>query len=253
MIIVAVEPLSMENVTGLYPQGSLEDKMLRILDSSETNYRYRSMEELKFELDMRKSIVNASRMLYRSRIRFTIFDESFCNPEYWERTDDGGFITRSGVNPSSAINDIFRHGPMYGTECATAIVIVFYKAALDVLHKELFNRIFPVIRLMNWQDIDSDLGIKYDRYAKDILPGDCIYFKNPDVDPLTPEWQGENAIDLGNGTYYGHGIGITTAEVFIRELNRHRISGSEISAYLMDGATRPDFKHMASLSQSFVP
>jgi len=252
MITVAGKPLSAEEASGLYSLGSIEEKTVRILGLSETNYRYKSMEELKFELDMRRSIVNASRMLYRSRMRFTVFSKSFCNPDYWERTDDGGFTSGSVVKPSSAINDIFRHGYMYGTECATAIVIVFYKAALDVLGEELFNRIFPVIRLMNWQDIDSDLGIRYYRYAKDILPGDCVYFKNPDVDPLTPELQGENAIDLGNGTFYGHGFGIMPAEGFIMELNRHRITGSETSAYLMDGSTRPDFKHLASMSLSYA-
>jgi protein-glutamine gamma-glutamyltransferase len=58
---------------------------------------------------------------------------------------------------------------------------------------------------------------------------------------MTPEWQGENAIDMGDGTYYGHGIGIRDEETMIKILNRFRVKGSNVSAYLMKTATRPDF------------
>ena len=71
----------------------------------------------------------------------------------------------------------------------------------------------------------------------DYLPGDCRYFNNPDVDPLTPEWQGENAIDLSGGMYYGHGIGIKTADKIIEILNHNRIQDSNIC--LFDGYGNP--------------
>ena len=56
------------------------------------------------------------------------------------------------------------------------------------------------IELMNWSNIDEKLGVDYYDSVSDFMPGDCIYFKNPDVNPKTTEWQGENTIDLGDGT-----------------------------------------------------
>ena len=68
---------------------------------------------------------------------------------------------------------------------------------------------------MNWKYLDKDLGVRSSNNKRS-LPGDCLYIANPDVDPATPEWQGENVIQLINGRYYGHGIGIRTIEGFIR-------------------------------------
>lgn len=230
-----------------YPPDSVQRKIVNTLSSSEEVYIYDSVEQLKFEIDLRISIIQASVNLYRSGMSFEVFRESRCNTDFWIRTDRGGFLVKDGIEPSAAINDIYKHGSKYGTECATAIVIVFYKAVLDIYPEELFNSIFPVIQLMNWDYIDDDLGITYYRDVKDPLPGDCRYIKNPDVDPETPQWQGENAIDLGNGYYYGHGIGIKTVEQMIRILNHSRREDATESAYLLDSSTRPDFKHLSDV------
>lgn len=55
---------------------------------------------------------------------------------------------------------------------------------------------------------------------------------------------GENVINLGNGTYYGHGIGITSANGIIRELNRNRRRGATESAFLTDSVTRLNSKEI---------
>jgi len=234
------------SLTALYPQGSVESKIIHIMQSSNTVYAYDSIDQLKFEINLRKSIIQASIKLSRSSFSFRIFRKSVCNPEYWERTDAGGFLLKEGINASDAIEDIYLNSSKYGTECATAMVIVFYKAILDIFPRELFNQLFSKIYLMNWQHLDKDLGIDYYRNPPDYFPGDCRYFKNPDVNPETPEWQGENVIDLGNGTYYGHGIGISTADGIIRVLNKYSEDGSETSAYLLESATRPNFKYLAN-------
>lgn len=207
---------------------------------------YSSMDQLQFELALRNNIISASRQLNRSGISFRTFRNSMCNPAFWERTIEGGFLLKTGVRSNDAIRDIYVNGFLYGTECATAIVIVYYKAIMDLYPAELFNQLFSGIYLMNWMHLDSDLGVTTYRNLTDYFPGDCRYFKNPDVDPMTPQWQGENAIDLGDGTYYGHGVGITTAAGIIAALNRHRAPGSGQSAYLTDSATRPDFKYLWS-------
>ena len=144
--------------------------------------------------------------------------------------------------------DIYVNGGQYATECATAILIVYYRALLEVFGTERFNVLFPHIYLMNWTRLDPLLReAGTPRMAVDQLPGDRGYFRNPDVDPETPEWQGENVIILPDDLYYGHGIGVTRAGGIIRGLNAHRREGSTQSAYLMEEVGRPDFKRLAGL------
>ena len=232
-----------------YSLNPTEQKIINILSSSDHTYRYASEDQLLFEVRLRNSIVNAYVELYKSNFSFKVFRQSVCNTEYWRRTNDGGFLLKQGVNPSDAIKDIYINSSLYGTECATAMVIVYYKALVDVLPEKVFNKLFPQIYLMNWQHLDRNIGIMDYQNVYDYLPGDGRYFKNPDVNPLTPEWQGENVFDLGDGIYYGHGIGIGRANNFIQALNENRIPGSTKSAYLMTSAKRPNFKHLANLAQ----
>lgn len=252
MIKISGNEINSNEITAEYPPNSVEVKILNILSSSDKTYVYDSLDQLKFELNMRKNIISASRELNSSRFAFKIFRKSKCNPKYWNRTDEGGFLLKDGVKPSEGIKDIFINSSMYGSECATAIVIIYYKALLNIYPEELFNKMFPNIHLMNWHYIDKDLGVGYYENQKDYLPGDCRYFKNPDVNPLTPEWQGENVIDLGDGNYYGHGIGIETADEIISALNDYRIEDSTKSAYLLDAATRPNFKYLANKYLEFT-
>lgn len=208
-------------------------------------YKYASQNQLKFELDLRAGIVNAAIELSKSKLSFRTFRKSICNTDYWERTNEGGFLVKEGIRPSDAIRDIYINSQMYGTECATAIVIVYYKALVEIFPEKLFNDLFQGIYLMNWEYLDSDLGIRHYQSVSDVVPGDCLYFKNPEVNPLTPQWQGENVIDLGNGKYYGHGVGIRNAEGVIEALNKQRISEATQSAYLLRSVTRPNFKLLA--------
>lgn len=242
MIQLADGEFNVQSLLDSYPNGSPEAEMLYKMNESTHVFRYPSQEELTFEIKLRRHIIDASIALYRNRLAFRIFRESKCNEDYWHRRSDGGFVMRSDVKPSDAINDIYRQTRLYGTECATAIVIVYYKAVLVSYGPDLFNTAFQEITLMNWQEMDDLMGITTYRRQPVYIPGDNRYFRNPDVNPLTPEWQGENAIDLGSGKYYGHGIGITTGDGIIEALNRNRVEDSQISAYLMDSATRPHFR-----------
>lgn len=244
MIYVSGSPFDSSSLLNQYSSDSVEYIIVDMLSKSDRVYRFSTLDELMFEINLRRKIIDASIALYRSRLAFRIFSEAKCNEDYWSLRDDGGFVLREGVLPSDAINDIFLNTRKYGTECATAIVIVYYKAVLDIYGEDLFNSSFSEIVLMNWQQIDNILGIRTYRNLADYLPGDCRYFRNPDVNPLTPEWQGENAIDLSGGMYYGHGIGITSADRIIDALNQNRVEGSETSAYLMETATRPDFSSL---------
>jgi protein-glutamine gamma-glutamyltransferase len=250
MILIDGKPFDASAPGFQYPAGSTERTVLERMASSPSTYRYDTPEELGFELKLRGRIVQAAKDLNNSDFAFEVFRESRSNPNFWYRRNDGGFELKNGVRPSDAIRDIYRNGSKYGTECATAMQIVYYKALLDVLPEDTFNRTFQNIYLMNWHHLSPALqetGLM--RKARDYLPGDRRYFNNPDVDPETPEWQGENVIDLGGGLYYGHGIGIHRADDIIAALNENRRRGAREGAYLMDQAGRPDFSELFALSQ----
>ncbi len=244
MVIVSGSIQDYNVISSQYTPDSIQMKAYKILSSSERAYAYDSFEQLDFELGMRSNTVKASIDLDRSSFSFRVFRKSYCNPVFWERTNEGGFRLKENAVPSDAINDIYKNSSKYGTECATAMVIVFYKGLLDTYPEVLFNELFKSIYLMDWQQLDANIDINSYIDVIDYLPGDCRYFKNPDVDPVTPEWQGENVIDLSDGYYYGHGIGIGTREKMIRVLNEYRKAGSTTTAYLLDMATRPNYMQL---------
>lgn len=248
MITISGNRFDADKISNNYKSNSMERYVLNILSSSSHVYNYESIDELKFELSNRKNIVNAAVDLDRSNLSFSIFRKSRCNTDYWTRTRQGGFLLKEGAKPSDAIRDIYENSDEYATECATAMVIVYYKACLDSFGSKLFNSTFPKIYLMNWYNIDKNLHLEIIDSPADSIPGDCRYFQNPQVSPLTPEWQGENVIDLGRGMYYGHGVGIQSGDEIIKSLNRRRIIGATQPAHLLDSATRPDFRQLSHIA-----
>jgi protein-glutamine gamma-glutamyltransferase len=222
----------------------LQQEILRTLTNSRHSNIYKSNRELSFDLTLRTLILKASKELLASRMQFRVFRRAYCNPMFWIRTPQGGFRLRPGVRPSAGIYDIFRNGQFYATECATAIVIVFYKALMDLYGFEIFDQIFNRgIYLYTW-NYDPKLAIRTAEIDRP-SPGDVVYVKNPQVDPITPEWQGENTVYMGSNFYYGHGIGIRTLQEIIFHLNMHRYPFAMISAYLTNLNTRIDANEMA--------
>lgn len=229
-----------------WPTGSIESTIIRWMNGNSTVYAYQSMDELSFELTLRKNIIVSAKAMNKSKVRFTLFRNSRCNPAYWQLTSVGGFLLRDGVKPSDAIQDIYLSSSRYGFECATAMMIIYYHAVLNVLGESLFNQLFQDIYLYSWH-ADAELGVRpYETY--DLIPGDVAYFINPDFNPQNPQWKGENAVVLEDGKCFGHGIGIQTGEKIILELNKKRKPGSNQSAYLSTVVTRPSFKQLFNIS-----
>lgn len=207
---------------------------------------YRTLNELSFERMLRNNIILSARAMNQSRVMFSVFAMSRCNPMFWHLMRTGGFLLRQGVKPSDAIEDIYFNSSLYAFECATAKVIILYHAVLKLIGEDLFNQYFQNIYLYGWH-ADPDLGIN-SYYSDYFIPGDIVYFNNPDFNPLTPEWRGENAVDLGDGTYFGHGLGVLTVEQIIYALNKMRRPRAYRSAYLTNLVVRPNFNHLAKLS-----
>lgn len=250
MVEIAGSPADSRTLSGLFPQQGTQRPIGEAMLQSPETFAFQTPDRLQFEVRLRAATVEAARALDRSGMDFAVFRKSRCNPAFWTRADNGGFVLRRGVRSSEAIADIFENGPGYATECATAIVIVFYKAVLDVYSAPLFDRTFPTIVLMNWLHVDPLFrSVGRMRPVEVTLPGDRLYFVNPDVNPATPEWQGENVIQLGPGVYYGHGIGIHNAAAIIRELNENRGEDTDESAYLLRRAGRPDYGRLMEIQR----
>lgn len=211
-------------------------KIIELMGKYSRVYHYHSIRQLEFELEMRIQIIRAAELLSKSGAKFSTFSTSNCNENYWLRTEQGAFFLKPQVMPQTAIEDIFVNGDKYAFECATAIVIVFYKAVLETIDNQEFNRLFTDLFLYDWQH-EQDLDLRIDK-GTDFLPGDCVYFKNPEFDPRTPWWQGENAIVVDKDLYYGHGIGIQTGEIITQFLNSKRKNGAVQSAFLLNEITR---------------
>lgn len=225
---------------------TLERKTLARKMASPMLYGYPTLESLIFELKMRSHIVDAAKAMYASGVSFASFSNSRCNERYWIRTPEGGFLLRPGVAPSAAVNDIFENGQLYAFECAGAIIIVLYKGVLDTIGEAAFNRHFGNLYLISWET-DRDLRLNATYNLNETYHGDAMYFKNPDYDRSTPEWQGENVIKLDDNLFFGHGIGIGTGAEIVEKLNRARMPGSMTSAYLDNLIITPDFEFVRRL------
>ncbi|RDW22099.1 protein-glutamine gamma-glutamyltransferase [Oceanobacillus chungangensis] len=232
--------------SGMWPSDSIESVIIQRMQEVPIVYSYQSMDELSFELKLRKNIIESSRTMDQGYSPFASLANSRCNPKYWLLTDAGGFRLRDDVEPADAIRDIYKNSSLYAFECATAIIIIYYYAVLNSINEHSFNQLFQNLYLYSWHS-DSDLGI-HDIHTSHFLPGDVVYFNNPNFNLETPWWRGENAVVLEDGTYFGHGIGIRNAEQMIQALNKTRMPGSNQSAYLTNLVTRLSFKHLAKYS-----
>lgn len=251
MIKIQGIPLNLKEAKLNYAVNSVEELTVKTMQESKNIYNYNSLDELKLDLNLKAQVVKCSRELDEGEMDFKIFTKSRCNKKFWDRRNDGGFILKEGVEPYDAIMDIYKNGDKYGTECATAIIIVYYGALANTLGRETFNKIYTEIELMNWQNVDENMGLNEFNRGKDLIPGDCKYFKNPDVNPKTPEWQGENTIYLGDGKYFGHGAGIMTANEMVEKLNKKRRKGATETAYLMDNTTAIDGRYIYYLKNEY--
>ncbi|MCM3124764.1 protein-glutamine gamma-glutamyltransferase [Mesobacillus sp. AQ2] len=213
------------------------------LDHSLTLFEFDSTFQLLFEIRLRENIIEAALKLKDASVAFTSFKYSKFNPIYWTK-GPSGYLLNPNVRPSDAISDIFNNGQEYGFECSTAMVIIFYKAVLESIRVADFNYLFRGLLVWNW-NYDPDLAI-ITLEGSEFIPGDVVYFMNPDFE--MPIWRGENAVVLGKGLYYGHGIGIGTAKEMIEALNTLRKEGSTTSAFMLQQHSRLNSKYLSQFS-----
>ena len=145
--------------SSMWPSGSIERVIVQQMDEHPVVYSYQSLDELSFELKLRKNIIVSARAMNQGYAQFEPFSHSRCNPEYWYLTNAGGFQLKPGVRPSDAIQDIYNNSSLYAFECATAKMIIYYHAVLNSLGEYVFNQIFQDLYLYSWH-ADPELGIQ---------------------------------------------------------------------------------------------
>lgn len=224
-------------------------QILEIMTGNQEVYTFQTADELSFDLNLRVHIITSALELFQGGLQFRTFKEAYCNPEFWDLTHLGGFQLRRNALPSFGIRDIFANGKKYGTECATAMIIIMYKSLLALYEEETFNRLFADLLLYTWE-YDKNLKL-VTKNGGNLVPGDLVYFKNPQVNPATMHWQGENAIYLGNYFFYGHGVGVKTEEQIVDVLNQKRMPFAFLSAYLTDVITRVDSRLMSQFASPY--
>ncbi len=195
------------------------------------------------------NVVKAAKAFHAAGVNFAgSSKQDKVNQDLWWMGYGGKMGVRQGVKPSDAINDIFKNGSKYGMECATATMVILYKGILDTIGPKDFDTAFAKTRLFRW-DIKDDDFKKAERVGKlpGFWPGDHTYFKNPEFDPANSAFQGENVIYLGDGQYFGHGLGVVSEQGVIDSLNGLRRSGATKTAYRDDFELRLDGKTIAML------
>lgn len=228
--------------TGKWQLGSIEKKIVQQMQKAPVYYSYSSVDELLFELKVRRNIIQSAIEMNEGQAEFTIFIYARCNPRYWQLTSLGGFLLRPDVLPADAILDIYRNSSLYAFDCATAIPIIYYYAILKSIGSDSFNSLFRNLYIYSWHT-DADLGI-FTFYSNHFIPGDVLYVNNPDFDRKRPWFRGVNAVLLSDGRLFGHGFNIRTLEKMIQILNERRKPDSYQSAYLTKLVTRPSFNYL---------
>ncbi|MEW9702212.1 protein-glutamine gamma-glutamyltransferase [Paenibacillus sp. SI8] len=240
--------------TIIFEEGTLSEDEQAIYQkkkSSPVEYPFACVDDLLFELKLRTQIMEASWALSKSGVFFAGFNNSVCNKAYWHHTDQGRFRLKSGVSPQAAIRDIFSHGNLYAFECSTAVVVVLYKALLESIDPEQFDWLFSDLLLFNW-DYNANLHLIDRTCMEEAVPGDVLYFDNPEFAPILPWWRGENVVKMTDGLYYGHGhgIGVASEGDIITVLNKYRKPDSTQSAFLTDTIVFPDFSYFAKFQSN---
>ena len=108
------------------PFAAEKQQILSIMAGNQETYSFRTSDELSFDLNLRVNIITSALELFQSGFQFRTFQQSFATLSIGKELlleDSSSFQT----SPSIAIQDIFKNGKLYGTECATAMIIIFIK------------------------------------------------------------------------------------------------------------------------------
>lgn len=198
--------------------------------------------------DLRSRMVANARQLANSGLRFSgDMENQQYNPQYWEQVNIDGnsfWKVKDGVNPSTAVQDVFNNPNRYAIDCAAAINLIGMKSILDTTGAADFNNKYAGLTMRGWltktdaggwdtngalSRVTGSVGSPHNPAG--MQPGDVMYISNPSG--AGTAWQGENVIYLGKDEqgqdlYFGHPFGIMTAQQILSALD----SDGQTDAYV---------------------
>jgi hypothetical protein len=193
-------------------------------------------------------VVQSAIKLDKSNVQFANYSgDDKANNKLWSMGYGGRITVRQHTSTTTAVNDVFgKNSSKYAFECATAAHLIYLNAIKDRIGSKKFDAAAPRLSVFRWdapkksgQDLVDGTGktgplqlSSKGAFAKELWPGDRVYFKNPDFEPSFTAGQGENTIFLGDGRFFGHGLGIKTKDQIIKKLNKLRKPGATKKAFM---------------------
>nr|WP_318036158.1 hypothetical protein [Halobacillus amylolyticus] len=77
MILLSGTPFQQN---GMWPTGSIESMIIQRMNEDSIVYPYSTIDELSFELRLRKNIILSAKAMNQSSAEFAVFATSRCNP-----------------------------------------------------------------------------------------------------------------------------------------------------------------------------
>lgn len=161
------------------------------------------------------------------RMPMSHWEPALPNPDKPGQSDRMNFRTHPGVNPSEAI-DILFDGPDCPilVECLCATYIVYYRALIACVGREMFDRMFfeGIQIAPNRSPIQKYFRVECRNNPAELQRGDWVYFYNhPNylrrhANTKGNAWQGENALVVDFDRYEGFGVSARSEELLVRDL-----------------------------------
>ena len=209
----------------------------------------RAIGKLRFEqLLISAHVVQSAIRLDKSDVQFANYSgDDKANNKLWSMGYGGRITVRQHTSTTEAVADVFgKNSSKYAFECATAAHLIYLNAIKDRIGSKKFDSAAPRLSVFRWdapkktgQDLvdgtgkGGPLGLSSKgTFGKELWPGDRVYFDNPHFEPSFTAGQGENTIFLGDGKFFGHGLGIKSKEQIVKKLNNLRKPGATRKAYM---------------------
>lgn len=207
------------------------------------------------------AVVSACLEMHQAHHEFAIAPRQKFSSEFWRRDGQlshfATFHLKPGAKASAAMNDVFLHPDAYRFECATALVLVYYRAIQKLIGDADFDRIMGDLKIGPWE-FEADLERFLLRSGRGDQPatearaealkfGEYTYTKNWAVSwwGWAKGCQGQNQIRLDQDLYYAHSYELVGQGDIVARENGARVFGAQTSASMTDRQERLDPKLLA--------
>lgn len=207
------------------------------------------------------AVVSACLEMHQAHHEFAIAPRQKFSSEFWRRDGQlshfATFHLKPGAKASAAMNDVFLHPDGYRFECATALVLVYYRAIQKLIGDSDFDRIMGDLKIGPWE-FEADLERFLVRSGRGDQPatearsreltfGEYTYTKNWAVSwwGWAKGCQGQNQIRLDEDLYYAHSYELVGQGDIVARENGARVWGAKTSASMTDRQERLDPKLLA--------